>query len=278
MLILLLGVTGTAEAKHKKHRKVKSKSVTHHVAPPKNILLRTHANVLLMNVTDNAILNRTEQDHKLSIASISKLMTIYTVIKSNQSLNEMLTVTHSPVNHTRLSRGMSLTRLDLIKLSLVNSDNLAAITLSENYPGGAEAFINDMNKNAKALGMFNTVYYEPTGLNPDNSSTLQDIAVLTNEVSKYTIFRDAAQTEKTLTVTALKNNKVIKIVVSPTSTMFGREGIMTIKTGFTNAAGFCITMLVNCENKVYSITVLGARSKKERSTIVEKSLQMISQV
>jgi D-alanyl-D-alanine carboxypeptidase len=60
--------------------------------------------------------------------------------------------------------------------------------------------------------------------------------------------------------------------------MFGKEGVITIKTGFTNAAGFCITMLVNCENKLYSLTVLGARTKQERKIIVEKSLQMINQV
>jgi len=268
MLLLSLGLVDTAYARHKKH--VQKKQV--------HSVIHTHANYLLVNLTDNSVVNSSYDNQKLSIASISKLMTVYTVMKNDENMYEVLTVTHSPVNHTRLNKGMALTRMDLVKLALIHSDNLAAITLAENGKGGFNNFIGDMNTNARSLGMFNTVFYEPTGLDANNSSTLSDIATLTAEVSKYDVFREAAQTEKPLTVHAIKKNRLINIIVSPTSTMFGKEGIITIKTGFTNAAGFCITMLVNCENKLYSLTVLGARTKQERKIIVEKSLQMINQV
>lgn len=268
MLLLSLGLIDTAHAKHRKHvRKKQVHSVIH-----------TRANYLLVNLTDNSIVNSSYDNQRLSIASISKLMTVYTVMKNDENMHEVLKVKHSPVNHTRLSKGMALTRMDLVKLALIHSDNLAAITLAENSNGGFDNFIGEMNSNARALGMFNTVFYEPTGLDANNSSTLSDVTTLTAEVSKYDVFREAAQTEKPLIVHAIKKNRLISIMVSPTSTMFGKEGIITIKTGFTNAAGFCITMLVNCENKLYSLTVLGARTKQERKIIVEKSLQMINQV
>ena len=268
MLLLSLGLVDTA---HARHRKNAHKKQVHSV-------IHTHANYLLVNLTDNSVVNSSYDNQRLSIASISKLMTVYTVMKNDENMHEVLKVTHSPVNHTRLSKGMALTRMDLVKLALIHSDNLAAITLAENGKGGFDNFIGDMNSNARALGMFNTVFYEPTGLDANNSSTLSDIATLTAEVSRYDVFREAAQTEKPLIVHAIKKNRLISIMVSPTSTMFGKEGIITIKTGFTNAAGFCITMLVNCENKLYSLTVLGARTKQERKIIVEKSLQMINQV
>jgi D-alanyl-D-alanine carboxypeptidase len=53
---------------------------------------------------------------------------------------------------------------------------------------------------------------------------------------------------------------------------------VTIKTGFTNAAGFCITMLVNANDQLYNITVLGARSKQDREKIIKKAMDKIYNV
>jgi D-alanyl-D-alanine endopeptidase (penicillin-binding protein 7) len=259
--------------KHHKHKHVvhaqKYKKVTESFSP-------TRANVLLVDLTDNFLLNEVSSysDARFSIASISKLMTVYTILKNNQDFDEVLTVKTTLSNHTKLRRGMRLTRGDLIKLSLVHSDNLAAQTLAENFPGGYHSFIYEMNMNAKSLGMSNTVFYEPTGLDPDNSSTLYDIAVLTKVVSEYPTFREAAQSE-TVVVHTTNGKKTTRITANSTSNMFGKEGVITIKTGFTNAAGFCITMLVTSQNKLYNLVILGAKSKKERTYIIEKSMKTI---
>jgi D-alanyl-D-alanine endopeptidase (penicillin-binding protein 7) len=276
ILLLIFTWAHTAHAKPIKHRiQIKhSKLVKHAKRIPAAQYAHSRANVLLMNITDNAVVNGSYDSTKVSIASISKLMTIYTVLKNEQNFSETLMVRTNLRNHTRLCPGMQLTRGDLVKLALVHSDNLAAVTLSENFVGGQEAFMRSMNTHAKNLGMYNSTFYEPTGLDANNSSTLQDVSLLTNAASKYEIFRQAAQTE-TLVIDAVRNNKIIKIRANPTSTMFGRAGVVTIKTGFTNAAGFCITMLVHCEDKVYNLVILGAHSKKERTYLIEKSLKTI---
>jgi D-alanyl-D-alanine endopeptidase (penicillin-binding protein 7) len=277
-IIILLGmffccviVAEAKTTKHHKHKHVvhsqKCKKVTESFSP-------TRANILLVNLTDNSIINGEYSNNKVSIASISKLMTVYTVLKSNQDFDEVLTVTNRLSNHTRLAKGMTLTRRDLVKLALVHSDNLAAQTLAENFPGGYHSFIYEMNKNAVNLGMNSTVFYEPTGLDPNNSSTLNDIAILTMTASHYQTFRDAAKSEN-VTITANKGKKTYKIVANATNKMFGKEGVITIKTGFTNAAGFCITMLVNIDNKLYNLVILGARSSQERQKIIERSLQTL---
>ena len=240
-----------------------------------NTVAMANTNVLLLNVTDNSVVRGSIDSSKVSIASISKLMTIHTVLKANQNLNETLTVKSKLRTHTRLSRGMKISRLDLMKLSLVYSDNLAAITLSENYPGGKEAFMRQMNTDATELGMTSTYFGDPTGLDSDNSSTISDIILLTSAVSKYQIVRDAAKTEK-LTVIAKKGKKSIKIRVKATSKFFGHNGMIAIKTGFTNAAGFCITMLLYSNEKVYNLIVLGANTSKERKKIIEASLNSIN--
>lgn len=247
---------------------------------------------VVYNVTDNRVVQGSLYCKEVSIASISKLMTIYTVLKADQNLNEKLTVTGNKINHTKLKKGMVLTRRELIDMSLISSDNLAAMTLAEHYPGGMTQFVREMNKHSKDLGMENTGFVEPTGLSPMNYSTIADIVELTKAVSLYSIVQDAAQTQRVVTNPEIVNKsykgkskkkskrepvkkKSTKLVNNPTSRYFGHEGIVTIKTGFTNAAGFCITMLLYANNQLYNITVLGARSKQEREVLVKKSLQAI---
>lgn len=276
LFLLLFVCPSMAHDKH--HKKHYKKSNTHHnkkVKKTSEVYINPHTNVVLINVTDNSVVTGNYHSEKVSIASISKLMTIYTVLKANQNFDEVLTVNSKLSNHTRLSKGMKLTRGDLVKLSLIHSDNLAAVTLSEYFPGGQEMFIVAMNKNAKDLEMHDTVFYEPTGLDANNSSTLRDIAILTNAVSNFATFREAARTEN-LVIHATKGNKQISIHANPTSKLFGKDGIITIKTGFTNAAGFCITvLLLNDDHKLYNLVILGARSSQERKNIIEKSLQML---
>jgi D-alanyl-D-alanine endopeptidase (penicillin-binding protein 7) len=281
LAILSLGVANVSYAKtkhHKKHAKHHASKSVHKSTHKKRQHVaynNSRANIMLVNLTDHHLMDGHYESSKVSIASISKLMTVYTVLKAKQDLNEVLTISQKSINHTRLSRGMELTRYDLIRLSLIHSDNMAALTLSQNYPGGEEAFVKQMNNNAKELQMFDTIFFESTGLNPYNSSTLQDISLLTSAASTHTIFRDAAQSDS-VTVHAKKGKKIVTIKAGPTSNMFGKEGVVTIKTGFTNAAGWCVTMLVNSDNKMYNLVILGAKTKNERKYLIEKSLRTIA--
>jgi D-alanyl-D-alanine endopeptidase (penicillin-binding protein 7) len=257
------------------------------------LLSFAEANAVVYNVTHDRVISGSLSEKEVSIASISKLMTIYTVLKSNQDMNEKLTVIGNKINHTKLNKGMVLTREELVNMSLVSSDNLAAVTLSQHYPGGQEQFIRQMNAHTKELGMMHTGFVEPTGLSPMNYSSVSDIVALTRAVSVYPIVQRAAQTQQVVTKPAIpdrfkkkgkKSKKIIKqprqrsLINNPTSHYFGQEGIVTIKTGFTNAAGFCITMLVSANDQLYNITVLGAKSKQEREKIIKKAMDKINNV
>jgi D-alanyl-D-alanine endopeptidase (penicillin-binding protein 7) len=234
-------------------------------------------NTVVYNVTSNQIISGDLIEEKVSIASISKLMTVYTVLTQNQPMDEKLTVKGNKVPNTKISKGMVLTRYDLLKLALVGSDNLAAITLSENYPGGRIKFIEEMNHNAKNIGMVNTGFIEPTGLSPMNYSTTHDIIKLTTAVSSFNIVQSAAQSQGEVTQYT-KGKQKAKLNSNPTIQYFGKQGVITIKTGFTRAAGFCITMLVNANNQLYNITVLGAKTKQEREIIIKNSLDIIYRI
>ena len=229
---------------------------------------------MVYDVTNQKVVTGSLNNTEVSIASISKLMTVYTVLKENQDLSELLTVTSKPTPNTKIVKGMVISRIDLINLSLISSDNLAAITLAENYPGGYSRFVHVMNIHAGNLGMNHTRFIEPTGLSPMNYSTIEDVITLTKEVSNYDIVRFAAKSS-TIVAENVKGKKPVKVNGNSTSKYFGKEGIVTIKTGFTRAAGFCITMLVKVNNQLYNVTVLGARTAHERQLLVERSLKAI---
>ena len=247
------------------------------------------ANTVVYNVTNKQIIQGELSSKEVSIASLSKLMTVYTVLKAEQDMDEKLTVKNKKLTNSKVSKGMRLTRRDLIELALVSSDNVAAVTLAENYPGGMNYFVYNMNEHARHLSMHNTGFVEPTGLSPMNYSSVNDIVLLSQAVSEFKPVQDAAKTQKEIrenvegvkTVKKVKHKKNVQtnhtIVAHPTIKYFGRDGIITIKTGFTRAAGFCVTMLVQANNQLYNITVLGAKTKQERQKIVEKYLAVIQQ-
>jgi D-alanyl-D-alanine endopeptidase (penicillin-binding protein 7) len=250
------------------------------------------ANSVVYDITNNIVVDGSLTSQQVSIASISKLMTIYTVLHAQQNLDERITVTRNKLNHTKLNKGMTLTRLELVNMALVSSDNLAAQTLAENYPGGLTMFMRDMNSHSRNLGMVHSGFVEPTGLSHMNYSTTGDIIRLTNAVSVYDIVQRAAQVNNIVTKPEMSTKKkksktkrkAIKdpkrkagaIVNHPTSHYFGYNGLLAIKTGFTNAAGYCITMLIESNNKTYNIVILGARTKQEREQMIKKAMDKIN--
>jgi D-alanyl-D-alanine carboxypeptidase len=148
--------------------------------------------------------------------------------------------------------------------------------LAQNYPGGKSQFVLAMNNYAKKLNMLSTGFVEPTGLSIMNFSTTGDIIKLTNAMVEYKIVRDSAKI-KDLGVLVSKDKKTFILHSYPTSTYFGDENIIAIKTGFTNAAGFCITIVVNINNQFYNLIVLGSKSIKERNNHVKELMGKLTQ-
>lgn len=238
--------------------------------------------VLVYDVTNKHVVAGGFENHTVSIASLTKLMTVYTVLKQGQDLDEKLQVVNKKTSNTKLRPNKLVTRRELINLSLISSDNLAALTLAHNFPGGISYFVHQMNQHAFDLEMYNSRFVEPTGLNPMNYSNIQDVLTLTTEVNNYKIFNEAASTQKEQKAsidTVVKNKTKTEVIkYYPTIKYFGRENFLIIKTGFTKAAGFCVTILVETNKRMYNIIVLGAKTKLERQKLVESSLAKIDNI
>ena len=160
--------------------------------------------------------------------------------------------------------------VQLISLLVAESDNGAAETIAEDYPGGRKAFIKSMNDTAKKIGMLNTHFDDPTGLSSKNTSTANEVTTMASYAANYLIIREIS-IQKQIEIEAKVKKKVRKIILNNTNKpiLFEFDTIVVSKTGFTNSAGWCNALIVEKDNKRYAVIVLGAQNKQERKKTVE---------
>lgn len=260
IITLILFFSGLVEAKSKK--------------PPPTIPTVSYA---LYNVDQNQYVTGSNEGEIRPMASITKLMSALVTLRKDLALDEVLTVTGTEAS-PRITKGMKLTREQLLELALVSSDNLAARTLAETYPGGYYQFIEDMNITANELGMNETRYTDSTGLLSTNTSSIDDIRKLVIAIMPFKIFTITSNTTKYAFESTLQNkNKVKKVTVQGANTNFfaGKLDIIAAKTGYTSRAGRCLTMLFNHQGMRYLLVVMGAQTPDQRKKMVEHLIDLV---
>jgi len=191
------------------------------------------------------IIQSQNPDQVRSIASISKLMTVMVVLDANQPLDETIG---------------RFTRQQLIDMALVHSDNKAAQMLCENYPGGIAQCIRAMNVKARLLGMPNTNFVEPTGLSVMNVSTAKELVTLVIAASGYPEIVHAAETSEVKIQIRKK-----WLVFHNTNPIIGkRHKFIVSKTGYINASGGCIVMMLDTDIGKRIVIVLGSKNTRTR--------------
>ena len=199
------------------------------------------------------------------IASISKLFTAVTILRSGADLTERVRVKGR--SNGRFPNGMLVSRDSLMKAMLISSDNRAAETLANTYPGGFNTFIKDVNEYIKGRGLLHTYIEEPTGLSSNNVSTAAELIGFLGFIKNNKVLRDYSD-NKTADILIPKGKKSIHIKLHNTNpSIFKFDNILISKTGFTNPAGRCVLMLVEKDSKYYGIIVLGQKNVQDRSAI-----------
>ncbi len=208
-----------------------------------------------------------------SIASITKLFTATTILRSGLELNERVKVTGR--SGGRFPKGTMVRRIDLMKAMLISSDNLAAETLANTYPGGFNAFITETNQWVKGWGLIDTTIVDASGLSPGNQSSVNNLITLIYKIRQYPeILNISSESNAVLQVN--RGKKEIKIHLKNTNPeIFTFDNIVLSKTGTTNAAGRCVVMLVEKANGIHGIVVLGKHNSKERSTMAQALLKLM---
>jgi D-alanyl-D-alanine carboxypeptidase len=184
-------------------------------------------------------------EQQRSIASITKLMTAMVVLDAHQDLDEYI---------------KPYSRLELIQLAIVKSDNRASELLCDNYPGGRDSCIRAMNTKEQLLGLTKTRYTDPTGLSIMNISTAEELIKIVLESAKYPEIVESSN----LSQVKIKLKKRF-LVFNNTNPIIGkRHDFIVSKTGYIRASGGCIVMMLNTDIGRRIVVVLGSKNTRTR--------------
>jgi len=185
-------------------------------------------------------------DEQHPIASLTKLMTAMVTLDKKLPLDETITI--SPADRDRLrgsaSRlriGVKLSRRDTLLAALAASDNRAADALARTYPGGRAAMLRAMNDKARRLGMHDTHFADPAGLDNDSMSTASDVAEMVAAAAKYRLIHQFTTTGE-FSVTDRRNGRHIDFINTNRLVRRSSWDINLSKTGYTDDAGNCLVM------------------------------------
>jgi D-alanyl-D-alanine endopeptidase (penicillin-binding protein 7) len=210
------------------------------------------SSILVIDASTSRVVHEHNSNSVRPIASITKLMTAMVSLEL-YGLND----------YVMIGKKQKTSVKELLTRLLVRSDNNAADLLAKHHPQGRSAFLSAMNTKAKSLNLQSTVFNDPSGLSSDNISTAAEVAALTIEASKFDFIREISVVPQTKQFTNT-NFQILK----------DYHNILVSKTGFTSAAGRCLTMLVDHGQTRYVIIILGELTKVARETTARSLLQV----
>jgi D-alanyl-D-alanine carboxypeptidase (penicillin-binding protein 5/6) len=221
----------------------------------------------LVDFDSGRVLAEKNPDETVEPASITKLMTAYLVDKAiadgDLSLDEMVTISEKAWrmkgSKMFVEVGKQVSVDDLLKGLIIQSGNDASVALAEHIAGSESAFAGYMNHQAKLLGMTNTHFVNSTGWPDENHySTARDIATLTKAIiaefpDSYRYYKEREYTYNK--IRQFNRNRLL----------WRDDSVDGVKTGHTEAAGFCLVASAKRDDMRLISVVLGTGSDKART-------------
>lgn len=227
---------------------------------------------LVMDQDTNEVVFAKNSEAVLPIASLTKLMTALVMVEAHMAPDEEITITYDDVDtaknsSSRLAVGTTLTRGELLHLALMSSENRAAHALGRTYAGGLTAFVRAMNAKARSLGMIDTRYVDPTGLNSSNQSSAKDLASLVKAAYQQPLIRELSVSPEhavNLGTRQLQYRNTNSLVRNPAWEI----GLQ--KTGYIVEAGRCLVMQAKMAGRKFILVFLDSSGKYSRQADAER--------
>lgn len=241
---------------------------TAHAALPEALKDIAVEGLVLQDFESQSVLIEHNADKRLEPASITKLMTAYVVYtalaRGDITLDSEFVVSENARqavgSRMFLERGSKVSVRDLLSGLVIQSGNDAAIALAEGIAGSEAAFVEQMNVEAKLLGLTGTHYQNASGLPmEDHYTTAKDIALLSSHIIKD--FPDYYKTyqEKEYTWNNIRQHNRNRL-------LFIDNSVDGLKTGHTESAGYCLAASAKRGDTRLISVVLGAANDKSRTT------------
>ena len=227
---------------------------------------------ILMDSESGKILYEKNREEKLPMASMTKIMSMLLIMESIEngtlSYDDKVLISENASgmggSQVFLQAGEEYTVNDLLKCIAVSSANDAVVAMAEKISGSVDAFVELMNTRAKELGLKNTNFANPHGLDNENHySTAYDMALMAKEllkhedILKYTsIYEDYLTKPDGSQIWLVNTNRLVRFY----------DGVDGLKTGYTTEAGYCLTATAKKNDLRLISVVMKSPSAEDRSS------------
>jgi len=238
------------------------------------------SNAAVLDCQNNSLLLAKRPDRSWPIASITKLATALVFLDYNPGWEKIYQIKEADRRDggkIYLFTGEQVKVKDLFHFSLIGSDNTATIALVNSTGLSEEQFVAKMNDKMQSLGLKNTRFKDPAGLDDNNISTAREIALLTNLALAKNEISQASLTKKYEFITRAGRKKIIyntNVLLDD----FPQQGISLLggKTGHINAAGYClVSKFTNNSGQEIVTVVLGAANNSARFDQTKKLVDLV---
>ena len=234
---------------------------------------------IMIEESSKKILFEKDAHEKMAPASMTKIMTLLLVaeaISDNRiSLDQEVTASEYAVSmggsQVYLEAKSKYKISELIKAVGIGSANDASVVLAEVVGGTVENFVPMMNNKAKELGLTDTNFKNPHGLDEANHySTAYDMAMIASELVKYDFILDVTSTYEDH-FTHPNGNSIW--LVNTNSLIRFYDGVDGLKTGFTTEAGYCLTATKKVDDMRILTVTMNAETKDDRNSDTIKLME-----
>ncbi len=235
--------------------------------------------VLMYDLTTNRTLFEHNAFTRLPMASLTKIMTAIVALENKRSDNQYVVHKYDLVGEDSmgLEEGEILSLEELLYGLMLPSGNDAAEVIASNFIHGRGAFISAMNNKAKALGLENTVFSNPSGLQGDGTqhTTAYDLLVMTKYMlDNFPIMRKIVATYEYVIPKTVTHKEYH--LFNETNLLTTYPGVKGVKTGFTPEAGMCLISYLEYGNhKIIGILLNSKNRREEMKNFLDYSLKKL---
>ncbi len=233
---------------------------------------------ILIEASTGEVLFEKNADERLVPASMTKMMSMLVIIEAiengdlkwNQEIQVSESASSMGGSQILLETGEKMSVRDLFKGVAIASGNDAVVALAEAVAGTEDAFVQKMNDKAKELGLKNTNFKNPHGLDTANHySSARDMSLIAKELVKHekvleftSVYEDYLRENTDRKIWLVNTNKLVRFY----------DGVDGLKTGFTEGAGYCLTATAKKDGMRVIAVVMGEADSKTRNQEVSEML------